>query len=266
MDLRAAFGFTITPFTREIRVEDMARFDFLDDALAKVYKAVEKRMSAALIASPGEMKTALLRRLHAQLPEARYRTRYVKVADLSKRDMCREIAAVCGVDPAGYYGALVRKLQERFDTESAEGLRPVLLIDEAQDLRPDVLAMLRVVTNFRMDSRLVLSIVLAGQPGLREMLSRDDQEAVARRIACYASLRPLSPEETRAYLDHRCGLAGAKTLPFDDAAVQAVYEVSRGNARTIDNLALEALEITAAAKLKVVSTAKVIEAKRSLWA
>ena len=266
MDLRATFGFSTTPFTREIRVEDMACLPFLDDALARLQKTVEKRMSAAVIASAGEMKTGLLRRLHAGLPEARYRTRYVKVTDLSKRDMCREIAAVCGLPPAGYYGSLVRKLQDRFETDASEGLRPVLLLDEAQDLRPDVLAMLRVVTNFKMDSQLVLSIVLAGQPGLREMLSRDDQEAVARRIACYVSLRPLSVDETRQYIEHRCSIGGAKVCPFDEASVQAIYEITRGNARTIDNLALEALELSAAAKLKVVSSAKVVEAKRSLWA
>lgn len=265
MDLRAAFGFTTTPFTREIRIEDMACLSFHDDALAKLCRTVDKSMSAAIIGNPGEMKTGLLRRLHAQLPEARYRTRYVKVTDLSKRDMCREIAAVCGVEPAGYYGSLIRKLQERFEADTSEGLRPVLLLDEAHDLRRDVLAMLRVVTNFRMDSRLVLSLVLAGQSPLRDMLLRDDQEAVARRIVAYVTLRPLSVNETREYINHRCTVAGARVTPFDDAAMQAVYEISRGNARTIDNLALEALELTAAAKLKVVSAAKVAEARRSLW-
>jgi general secretion pathway protein A len=266
MDLRASFGFNTTPFTRELRCEDMLCLPFLDEGLARLSKAVDKRMSAAVIAAAGEMKTGLLRRLHAQLPEARYRVRYVKVTDLCKRDMCREIAAACGLDPAGYYGALVRKLQDRFETDySTDGLRPVLLLDEAHDIRPDVLAMLRVITNFRMDSRLVLSLVLAGQSALRNMLCRDDQEAIARRIVCYVTLRPLTSDETRQYIEHRCAIAGAKACPFDEAAIQAVHEISRGNARTIDNLALEAIEISATAKLKVVSASKVVEAKRSLW-
>ena len=128
-------------------------------------------MSAALIAPAGTGKSALLRALVARLPEARYRTHYVKVTNLSKRDMCREIATACGAPPAGSYPMLVRRLQEHFVAATdTDGVRPVLLIDESHEIRPDVLGLLRIVTNFDMDSRLVLSIVLSGQPPLAHLL------------------------------------------------------------------------------------------------
>jgi hypothetical protein len=73
--------------------------------------------------------------------------------------------------------------------------RPVLLLDESHELRPDVLGMLRILTNFDMDSRLVLSLVIAGQTPLRALLARDEQEAMARRIIHYAQLRLLSRDE-----------------------------------------------------------------------
>jgi general secretion pathway protein A len=266
MDLRSTFGFHTTPFTREIRTEEMMSFPFLEEGIVRIINTLEKRMSAAIISPAGGMKSATLRQINARLSEARYRTRYVKVTSLSKRDMCREIAAACGIEAAGYFGSLVRKLQERFETDYAtDGLRPVLILDEAHDLRPDVLSMLRVITNFKMDSQLVLSFVLAGQPGLRDLLARDDQEAVARRIVCYVNLRPLSRDEAHKYIAHRSAIAGASSCPFDEASVDAVYEISRGNARTIDNLALGALEAASAAKLKVVSVQHILEAKRNLW-
>ena len=149
----------------------------------------------------------------------------------------------------GTYPALVRKLTERFETTLDDGgLRPVLVLDEAHELRPDVLSMLRLLTNFKMDSRLVLSIVLSGQPPLGTLLRRDDQEAIARRLVYYATLRTLSDAETRAYVEHRCAIAGAARSPFDSASVDALYEMSRGNLRAIDCLALEALGIAARAK------------------
>ena len=108
----------------------------------------------------------------------------------------------------------MRKLQDRFrQTSDTDGLRPVLILDEAQDLRPDTLAMLKVLTNFDMDSRLVLSIVLAGQPKLRDLLRLDDLEDVARRLAHYATLRTLTRDEIGRYIEHRCTIAGAASVP-----------------------------------------------------
>ncbi len=157
-ELRSVFGFHSTPFTRELRDEDQLRFAFLEEAVAPVVHAVEGRMCAAVVGPAGSGKTAFLRRVRALLPSARYRIHYVKVTDLSKRDMCRELASAVGIPPAGSYPQLVRKLQERFEnTATTDGLRPVLLLDECHELRPEVLAMLRILTNFEMDSRLVVT-------------------------------------------------------------------------------------------------------------
>jgi general secretion pathway protein A len=266
MDIRATFGFHATPFTREIATAEQLRLTQFEQALSGLRQAIEKRMSAALIAPAGSGKTALLRRLTEELPEARYRVSYVKVTSLSKRDLCREIAAVLGLAPAGTYPMLVRRLQEHFEQlRSAGALCPVLIVDESHDLRPEVLAMLGVLTNFQMDSALVLSLVLAGQSALRTLLQRDSHAAIARRIVHYATLRSLSQGETREYLEHRTSVAGAVAFPFDAQATEAIYEISRGNLRTLDNLALGALEAAARAQMKAVSAQHVIEARRHLW-
>lgn len=265
-DLRAAFGCHAVPFTREITPDQLLRLPFLDEALAGVHAAVEARMSAAVIAPAGTGKTALLRRLRDTLPDARYHVHYVKVTGLSKRDMCREIAVACGAQPAGSYPMLVRRLQERFEaTAHEEGRRPVLLLDESHELRPDVLGMLRILTNFDMDSRLVLSLVLAGQPPLRALLARDDQEAMARRIIHYAQLRLLSRDELTQYVAHRCAIAGAARAPFDDRSLDAIFEIGRGNLRATDDLAFKSLDYAAAAGHAAVSVQHVIAARKDLW-
>lgn len=266
MELRSAFSMHTTPFTREIRPADHLVLPMHDHALDGLVRALDRRMSAALIAPAGTGKTALLRALAARLPEARYRVHYVKITGLSKRDLCREIAVAAGARPAGTYPMLVRRLDEHFQsTLETDGLRPVLVLDESHDLRPDVLNMLRLLTNFEMDRRLVLSLVLAGQPPLATLLRRDDQEAIARRLAFYATLRPLSADETRAYVEHRCTIAGASSCPFDAGALDALFEISRGNLRAVDSLALEALEIAAAAKQRAVSNAQIAAARKVLW-
>jgi len=264
-DFRSRFSFNTTPFTREIRVEQRFALAFFDETLDALMRAIEMRASAALVAPAGSGKTALLRALVEKLPEARYRVHYVKVTCLSKRDMCREIAVACGAEPAGSYPMLVRRLQERFlSYTTTDGVRPVLLLDEAQDLRPDVLDMLRIVTNFEMDSRLVLSVLLAGQTSLRDLLRRDAHESIARRLSHFASLRLLTREESQRYLAHRCAIAGATTLPFNAGAQDALFEIACGNLRATDQLALKALEIAHDASVAIVDSNHVALARRQL--
>lgn len=260
------FNFRKTPFTREITVDEMIAMPHLDEAKAALVDRIERRMSVAVIAPAGAGKTCLLRAVRQQLPEARYRVHYVKVTELSKRDLCREIATAVGVTPAGSYPMLVRRLQEDFEqVAGTDGVRPVLVLDDAHDIRPEVLAILRVLTNFDWDSRLVVSIVLAGQPPLEKLLARAACEDVAQRIAYYARLRLLSRDETAAYIEHRCTLAGARTLPFDRTAIDALFEMTRGNLRALDRLALGALDDAAKTGAKAVGPTNVTAARKHLW-
>ena len=265
-DFRSRFGFHTTPFSREIAVRDLLHLDFFDEALSALERTVDQRMSAALIAPAGLGKTALLRALRDRLPEARYRVTYVKVTSLSKRDMCREIAAATGVQPAGSYPGLVRNLQEHYaGAMGTDGLRPVLILDEGHDMRPDVLAMLRVLTNFEMDSRLVTSVILTGQTPLRKLLRRDDLQAVARRLAHYATLRPLSRDESVRYIEHRTAVAGGTNVPFDAGAFDAIYEIARGNLRATGRLALKTLEFAHGGGDDVAAATHVVQARKVLW-
>jgi type II secretory pathway predicted ATPase ExeA len=75
----------------------------------------------------------------------------------------------------------------------------------------------------------------------------------------------LSREETRSYVLHRSTLAGAPTDPFDAEAHEAIFELSRGNLRAIDHLALKSLQLAAAAGLTAVSAAELIAARNHLW-
>jgi general secretion pathway protein A len=265
-DLRSRFGLHVTPFTREIQIENRFCLDFYEHALHALLNTVEQRMSAVLSAPAGAGKTVLLRALHQSLPEARYRISYIKVCGLSKREFCRELTQAVGCPSAGTYPVLIRHLQEHFEQSSAnDGLRPVLLIDEAHDLKSEVIGILRLLTNFDMDSRLVVSIVLAGQPRLYEQFKRPELEDVARRMSHYVMLRTLSREETFRYIQHRCLVAGAKNEPFDKKSLDAVYEIGRGNLRATDNLALKALEMAHLADCDVVSVNHVMEARSRLW-
>lgn len=243
MDLLAHFNLRKMPFTREVDVSEQFAHPQWEELVDAIVHLVDQRMSGAVIAPAGFGKTSLVRAVLDRLAEVRYDVRYVKVTSLSKRDMCREIASALGVRPAGSYPALVRAVQDAvLHRLHDDGVRVVLILDEAHDMRPDVLSMLRILTNFEMDSRLVLSVLLVGQPPLATLLRRADLEDLAQRLAWFGSLRALSRDETTAYVGHRCRIAGAHQVPFDDRALAALYEMGRGNPRATDRLARGALE------------------------
>ena len=262
-DLCTHFGLHRLPFTREVAVADRWHHPQYDEMADHIRAVVEHRLSAALVAPPGLGKTVVLRTVDDALPEARFRTHYIKVTDLSKRDLCREIATALGAKAAGYYGALVRSIQDRCLTLlETESVRPVLFLDDCHDARPEVLGILRVLANFEMDSRLVVSMVLAGQAYLRTMLRRDDLEDVRRRLSLIGSLRLLSRDETPEYIDHRLRLAGGSGDIFDRHATEAIYEATQGNLRAIDTLVLRALQLGADAGHDVID-ARIVTAARA---
>lgn len=260
------FGFNTTPFTCEIRVEEQFKLDLFQQSLTHLERTVNKRMSGALIAPSGTGKTSLLRALSARLPENRFRISYIKVTDISKRDLCREIATATSAEPAGNYPTLVRRLQERFSNGiDIDGIRPVLILDEAHDIRPEVLGVLRILTNFDMDSRLVVSIIMAGQLRLSKLLNHPKLEDISQRLSIRSVLRLLSRTELTQYIQHRCQIAGVSSSPFDSEAMEAIFEVVRGNMRATDHLALKSLEVAHDADCNVVDSNHIIEARRLLW-
>lgn len=131
-------------------------------------------------------------------------------------------------------------------------------------MRPEVLASVRVLTNFEMDSRLVLSVILAGQGALRDVLKRPELEALTRRLSHVATLRLLNRPETADYVLHRLQLVGAQKTLFAPDALDALFEIAGGNLRAIDHLALKAMERAARAGHPTVAVEQIIAARQAL--
>ena len=124
----------------------------------------------------------------------------------------------------------------------ANGQSCVLIIDEAQNLAPDVLEQLRLLTNLETSERKLLQIVLIGQPELRTMLERPELEQLAQRVIARFHLDALSQTETADDIAHRMAVAGHHgALPFDAAALQRIHQLARGVPRRINLLCGRAL-------------------------
>jgi len=119
----------------------------------------------------------------------------------------------------------------------AIGQNNILIIDEAQNLSPDVLEQLRLLTNLETSKRKLLQVILIGQPELRTMLERPELEQLAQRVIARYHLDALTEAETVQYIRHRLAVAGLpKASLFDRGAIQRIYRLSRGVPRRINLL------------------------------
>ena len=129
---------------------------------------------------------------------------------------------------------MVDALNRRLLAAHAEGRRIIVIVDEAQNLTPEVLEQVRLLTNLETPTQKLLQIILIGQPELRELLDRTELRQLAQRITGRYHLEPLSLEETRGYVRHRLRVAGAGEEIFTASALTTVHRVSAGIPRVIN--------------------------------
>ncbi|MGE3103745.1 MAG: ExeA family protein, partial [Lysobacterales bacterium] len=123
----------------------------------------------------------------------------------------------------------------------AQGLRVVLMIDEAQNLSVDALEQIRLLTNLETDTQKLLQIILLGQPELRELLARPQLRQLAQRVTARYHLTPLARSETVAYVRHRLAVAGAQRPMFTAPALCWLHWRSGGVPRLVNVIADRAL-------------------------
>ena len=137
--------------------------------------------------------------------------------------------------------ALIDALDRHLLSAHADGRRTILVVDEAQNLAPEVLEEVRLLTNLETSKQKLLQIILIGQPELRELLARNDLRQLAQRITGRYHLEPLSAEETDQYIEHRLKVAGALGEVFDASAKRTVFRLSHGVPRLINVICDRAL-------------------------
>lgn len=191
----------------------------------------------------GMGKTTLCRALLEQLPED------VEIAlvfnpRLNSREL---LATICDELRIAYGGGraslkqLIDVLNAHLLEAHARGRRVIVLIDEAQNLRFDVLEQVRLLTNLETDQAKLLQIILVGQPELNQILERPNLRQLAQRITARYHLDPLDPPATEEYIRHRLNVAGGRDDLFRASAVREIHRRSGGIPRLINLLGDRAL-------------------------
>lgn len=232
------WGLTAAPFQN---VPD-PNFFFLSaqhrEGLARLLYAVKHNKGAALLVGDvGCGKTTLSRAFTVQLAEDKYDVGLVTNPSLPSLDFLEEIDLQLGITTANHSNkvALLRALNDRLLTNMQDGKDTVLIVDEAHSIRdPEVFEELRMLLNFQLNDRFLLTLILMAQPEIKDMIGRIKQ--LDQRIAIRHYLKPLDQAETSRYISFRLQKAGAKRPLFTEEALQFIWQNTQGVPRRINTL------------------------------
>ncbi len=236
------YGLTEKPFNRTPDPRFLFQSRKHGEALARLQHAVEEQDIVLLTGEIGSGKTTLSRAFIDSL-DGSFHPLLIINPRLSPSQLLRTVALRLGMEDASRYRhdileGINAKLYELYEA----GRRPVIIIDEAQ-LIPGKATFeeLRLLTNFQLDDRNLLALVLIGQTELRDRLNRKPYRALRQRFGMQYHLGPLDREETEVYVRHRLRVAGRETPLFDDQALALLFEFSGGLPRRINIIAGNAL-------------------------
>jgi general secretion pathway protein A len=232
--------FAITPDPRYLYLSERHA-----EALAHLLYGINE--SGGFVQLTGEVgtgKTTIVRSLLAQAPKDA-EIALILNPRMTAPEFLLTICEELGLEVPAASGTslkdLVDILSRHLLAAHAGGRRVVLVVDEAQNLSPEVLEQVRLLTNIETNTQKLLQIILIGQPELRELLARNELRQLAQRITGRYHLDPLSREETTAYVRHRLRVAGATTDILSPWALREVFRLSRGVPRVINVLSDRAL-------------------------
>ncbi len=130
---------------------------------------------------------------------------------------------------------LLSDLTEFLIDQYGKGRKSILIIDEAQNLSPDVLEEIRLISNLETDKAKLLQIILVGQPELRKVIAQPNLRALRQRTNISCHIYPLLRNETEEYLFHRLEIAGNReAVSFQDGTIGLIHNFARGIPRLIN--------------------------------
>jgi len=236
------FGLREKPFRKTPDPRYLFMAEGHEEALEQLLFAVEEMELALLTGEVGVGKTLLTRALMDRLGDS-HEIGMILNPRLPPRQFLSAVAAELGVaEPRFRSNDLLDQIHERLLALDEAGRPALLIVDEAH-LIPGraTFEEIRLLTNFQLDDRNLIAVVLAGQPELRARLEKKAFRALTQRIGADFHLRPLDAAEAAQYVRHRVSVASGPEDLFSPGAVDRLHQASGGIPRVLNHLATQAL-------------------------
>ena len=208
---------------------------------AKAYLEYGVSRNEGFVVITGEIgagKTTILRTLIEGLHGSNVVTGHLVTTQLDAEDTLRMVGAAFGFKVKDVpKSELLITLEAFLISQTSQGKRCLLIVDEAQNLTMRAVEELRMLSNFQFGNQALLQSFLIGQPEFREILQRPEMEQFRQRVAATCHIGPLDRDETQGYVEHRLKQAGSTDKPsWGEGAFDAIYKATQGIPRRINSV------------------------------
>ena len=238
MNYKTFFGFQREPFAQDIQLEDLYPLPGLKAVTERCLYALSLGAVSIITGDVGSGKSTALRHAAGKLHPSQYRVVSIVATTGPMADILKQICS--GFDMDGQTNSLarlIRTLKTVVIEITQRKQTPVLIIDEASLMRLEILAQLHTISQFDMDSKPLLPIILAGQNNLVDNLMFHTSRPLASRVIGKSHLEGLKYKDMDGYIKHHLKIAGVKEQLFPDEAILAVHQGSGGLLRRDNFLA-----------------------------
>lgn len=248
------FAFSSEPFAQDIPTSKLYQTSGLKPTTERCLFAINLGAVCTITGDVGAGKSTTLRYASSKLHPSKYRIIPVIASTGSTLEVLRQICTALDTDSrSNSITRLTKTIRIQISETAQRKQIPVLIIDEANLLRLEVLSQIQTLGQFDHDSKPILPIILSGQNNLLDKLMYHTSRPIASRVVARSHLEGLKSDDMAGYLKHHLEIAGVKDQLFADEAILAIHQGSGGLLRHANNLARGALIAAAREKCKVVS-------------
>jgi len=255
------WGMEFNPFDKEQKGSDYYRGTDFEEAGRRLEHLRNVKGIGLFTGQSGYGKTCAIRNFVECLNKNLYQATYIQLTTVGVNDFYRDLSLSLGLDPCYRKIDNFKQIQGRISTLYREQrVTPVFWIDEAQYLHHSILADLKILMNFEMDSRNYAVMILSGLPSVCSTLSMRIHEALSQRIVINYTFGGITQTQVREYIRSRLELCGVTRDILEEAAYEVIGSYSSGSIRKLDHLMHKALMLGCSKKAAVLDRETIMEA------
>ena len=249
------FGMKCNPFRKGFEQKNKYEFNDFKEMQARLEYLLKAKGIGLFTGSSGFGKTYSIKYFVDNLNVGLYKPVYLSLSTITVLDFYKSLCIGLGISPMARKIDMFKQIQDTIKTfVNDRKITPVIILDEAQYLKSDILNDLKMILNFDIDSKNYAVLILMGQPVLNDILSRNSHEALKQRIVVNYTFVGIDAKEVNDYLKNRLRLAGMNENMFEDGAIKAISSICNGSTRKLNSIIENCLMICEQKNENIVTT------------
>ena len=249
------YGFSHYPFSKEIADKNIFMSQSHKQVLGLLSVGIQSEDIILLTGEVGIGKSVALRNFCSTVDTNCYHTIYLRGTELSLGELYKTILESLQINPP-HFSDKARRLYFKKIPEFSK--KPIIIIDDAQELKDSAFSGLKAMVNFECDSKNKITFILSGQPELVSRIKLINFYSLRQRIKLYFEMTSMTLEETCKYIDHHTKICNNPNPVFSDNAKVEIFNRSKGIARKINAICYNAIARAAVEKYEIIDSSNLV--------